>query len=316
MNLLVPPREPAWPAPPFLGRPRAWLALLVLLLVPFLVPVPMVLRRDLLIATLGDRLHVVLLAALTLLLYWRGPLAGHLARSAIAAVLVGGAVEFLQLLVGRAALWHDFQLDLVGVALAVGLVLWRGHGRRAGLLLVLATVALTAWELRNLPARKLAVDELHDRFPVLSDFAGPRPLTLWMEHEDAEVDLATGPRGTVARLIAAPPAAWPGLILAYFPHDWSAYDALKLEVRLARAAADSVRFGVRLDDYRGRRDGDWLSRAYTVTGEWRTCTVPFVGQPTFWSERPFEPDDVFALSVFIVHPADSVVIEIADVRLE
>ena len=59
----------------------------LVLVVPFLVPIPRFLRYDLVISALGDRMHVVLLAAMTLALYWLGPLAGRLAAAALAAAV-------------------------------------------------------------------------------------------------------------------------------------------------------------------------------------------------------------------------------------
>lgn len=309
-------RSPAWPAPAVLSRPGIWIALLGALLLPFLVPIPMVLQRNLLIAALGDRAHVVLLAGFTLAFYWRGPVAGRLGTVMVLAAAVGGAIEILQLFVGRAALWHDFLLDLLGIGAAAGLVLWRGYGKRGGMALLVVILAVVVWEVRTLPERQAASVDLRRRFPRLSAFDEPRPLTLWRPYGDGRISLADSPRGNVMRLDAQPSRVWPGVILRDFPHDWSAYDTLKVDLRLAAATADTIDIGVRMDDFVGRKDADWLSWRLPVTGNWRTFALPVSGQVTHWSGRPFELDDVLSMALFFLQPADSVSMEIADVHLQ
>jgi hypothetical protein len=309
-------RPPAWPAPALLARPGIWLALLGFLLIPFLVPVPDALQRDMVISTLGDRAHVVLLAALTLALYWRGPVAGRLGVVVVLAAAVGGGIEVVQMFVGRSALWHDFQLDLLGITAAAGLVLWRGHGRRGGMVLLVVALLVVVWELRTLPGRKAAAVAMGERFPQLSAFDQERPLVLWHGYGGSRMSLAESGRGPVLRLDARPSSIWPGVILRDFPHDWSAYDTLKVDLRLVRAPADTLPVGLRLDDYAGVRDHDWYTQRLFVTRGWRTLGVPLRDLTTHWSGRPFETDDVFALAVFFLQPADTVALEIGDLRLE
>ena len=79
------------------------------------------LRRHPAISPLGDQFHVVLMAVVALLIYWRGPLRGRLWLATMAAAIAAGAlVEFVQPLFGRAALLKDFLLDLVGIGIIVG----------------------------------------------------------------------------------------------------------------------------------------------------------------------------------------------------
>jgi len=69
-------RQPAVSPPPLLLRPFTWAAAAAFLLVPFFVTIPVALRKHPLIGSLGDLLHIPLLAGLTLLFYWMGPLQG------------------------------------------------------------------------------------------------------------------------------------------------------------------------------------------------------------------------------------------------
>ena len=309
-------RPPVWPAPAFLARPGIWLALLALILLPFLVPIPMLLQRSIIISTLGDRAHVVLLGALTMALYWRGPLAGRLDLVVPLAAVIGGGIEIVQMFVGRAALWHDFLLDLLGIGAAAGLIFWRGYGRRGGMVLMVVIMAVVVWELRTLPGRQAASLDLRERFPRLSAFDEVRPLTSWHGYGGSRISLADTPRGAALRLDALPSRIWPGVILRDFPHDWSAHDTLKMDLRLVRAAADSVEVGVRMDDYRGRRDDEWIAWRLAVTRQWRTVALPISNQSTHWSHRPFEPDDVYAMAIFFMQPPDTASLEIRRVHLQ
>lgn len=312
------PREPAWPPPRLLARWQTWTVLMAVLVVPFFVPIPIGLRRNVLISTLGDRLHIVLPAGITLLLYWKGPLRGRLFWAALAAATVGGAIEFLQELVGRTALLHDWLLDLMGIGLVVGWVSWRGHRRPLGLVLVILLVTTALVQLRALPPTMLAVAEARDRFPMLEDFEGPHTWYMWSANDDAALTMtgaaaAAGHRGL--RLTGGPPSRWPGAHVRRFPHVWTGYNVLEMTVRHTGAGVDSVRFAVRLDDFQGVHDHDWLDASFWATREWRTFRLPVSDRVTRWSLRPFDLSDVDGLTIFLPVPRDTVCIEIDDIRL-
>ncbi|MBM4131159.1 hypothetical protein FJ250_09035, partial [bacterium] len=108
---------PALPMPRLLRRRWLWFLVMALATLPFFVTVPLALRRHPAIAPLGDQFHVVLMAAVTILMYWRGPLRGRLWYATLAAVTGGALIEFVQPLFGRSALVKDFLLDLVGIGI-------------------------------------------------------------------------------------------------------------------------------------------------------------------------------------------------------
>lgn len=312
------PRDPAWPPPRLLARWQTWAVLMAVLVVPFFLPIPVVLHHNLLIATLGDRLHIVLPAGITLLLYWKGPLRGHLLPAAVAAALLGGAIELLQELVGRSALWHDWLLDLMGVGMVTGWVWWRAHRHPAGLVLLGALAVTALVQLRELPPRLQAAADAKARFPVIEDFESARARYLWNDNHDARIAVVpsaarSGGRGL--RITGLPGQSWPGANMRRFPHDWTGYQVLELSVRHTAADRDSVRFGVRLDDFRGLRDDDWLDAAFHATREWTTFSLPLADRRTRWTDRPFDLSDVLALVVFLPGPKDTLSLQIDDIRL-
>ncbi|MCP4572874.1 MAG: hypothetical protein GY838_11025 [bacterium] len=311
------PREPAWPEPRIFRDWRLRALGMAILLVPFFVPIPVELRRHVLIATLGDRLHMVLLAGAALALYWRGPLRGRLLPAALAAAFLGGAIEILQELVGRTALFHDFVLDVMGIAMVVGWVVWRGHGRPAGILLVVGMLVVTGYQLRKLPSVMVAADRAAARFPVLEDCRSTVGAALWGTTDDIElIYVADGPDPCV-RLTGGPPDRWPETTMRRFPHDWRGYEALELRVRHRSADRDSVPFGIRLDDFKSVRDGDWdwFAGNFVATSEWRTFVLPVAGQETRWQGRPLDLADMDKLTVFLDQPDTTMTLEFTDIRL-
>lgn len=309
------PREPAWSEPRIFADRRLRILGVAVLLVPFFLPIPVELRRHVLIATLGDRLHMVLLAGAALALYWRGPLRGRLLPAAVAAAVLGGVIELLQELVGRTALLHDFVLDVMGIAMVVGWIAWRGHGRREGVVLILAMVLVTAYQLRELPGVMIAADRAEARFPLLEDCADPLGEYLWGDDNGGVLAYVTGGDDRCLRLTGGPPDRWPSATMRRFPHDWQGFDFLEMRVRHRTAGRDSVHFGVRIDDFQGVRDKDWYDGGFDATAEWRTVVMPVAGQRTRWTDRPLDLSDVDRFTLFLVEPEAACVLEFADIRL-
>ncbi|HPF70444.1 MAG TPA: carbohydrate binding domain-containing protein [Candidatus Krumholzibacteria bacterium] len=312
------PREPAWPAPRILGRWQTWLVLMAVLVVPFFVPIPVMARRNVLVSTLGDRLHIVLPACIMLMLYWKGPLRGNLWIAAVATALVGGAIEFIQPFFDRTPLLHDWLLDLVGVGMVLGWVGWRGHRRRSGLVLITALLVFTAWGLRSLPGRMVASADARKRFPVIENFEDGHVWNLWSNNDSCELHMPReaafdGRRGL--RLVGGPPEHWPGATMRRFPHDWRGFAALELKVRTTTPGRDAVRFHVRLDDFAGTHDHEWVTTSFTATPVWKTVTVPLVDRTTDRKGRPFDVSDVDAITIFLSRPDAPTTIEIDDIRL-
>ena len=245
---------PAVLPPSWLLDRRVWLVGMAILLIPFLVPIPVVLRRHPVIGSLGDQLHTVLFCCATFMLYWKGPLTGRLLRTSIAAVVIGIAIEFLQILVGRTPLLHDVLLDMVGVGLAVSFVQWRGYGRRLGLVTLIALLVSIPVQLHKLPLIVAGQYAVQDKFPTLSDFEGKAELALWSGRYGGEIAPVREPDGnTFLRLTTGPSDRWPSLRMGLFPHDWTGYTRLVLRVRHRTAGVDSLKFTVRLDDFASRR---------------------------------------------------------------
>lgn len=312
--------EPALPMPRFLACRWVWLALMALVITPFFVKVPVALRRHPAISPLGDQFHILLPAIIVLLIYWRGPLRGRLWMAAGAAMVAGAAVEFLQPLFGRSGLLTDFLLDLVGIGIVVGLILWKGHRRRRGLALMCVLLAFIPAQLYYLPGVIAASYQARHTFPLISDFESGLEHWIWSSNYKTPrrfLQVPDGPHGPtgVLRTTGGPPDGWPGVKMRRFPHDWSAYRALEFDVRVVAAAADSVPMSIRLDDYVGTHDNLGARLGFFATRQWRTVRFDLAEARLTDDSRPLDTSDMELILVYLPRPAVSVTYELDNFRL-
>ena len=299
---------------------RTWIVIgaLFLLLVPLLVPLPPQARHNPTLNLLGDRVHVLIFAGLTLLLHLVGPLRGRPLACAVAAAAIGGTTEYLQQFVHRSPLLADFALDLLGIGLALTWIQWRRGRGRAALAAGAFLLSVLAYTMRDAPTLFRAMVESRREFPALADFETRTQLALWRERSDGGSALiAVGPpHGTVLRVVTSGRELWPGANAGRFPADWSGYRELVFEARLQAPSPESLRLGIRLDDFLGREDKQWSSRSYQATHEWQTFHFSLDGLMTDQKLRYFDLTDVFSMTVFLGRPGVPAAFEIDNLRLE
>lgn len=311
---------PALPMPRLLRRRWLWVLVMLLVTLPFFVTVPIALRRHPAIAPLGDQFHVALLAAVTILLYWRGPLRGRLWYATLAAVIAGAMVEFLQPLFGRSALVKDFLLDLVGIGIVTGLVLWKGHRRRAGLALMTALLLSIPAQLYYLPGVIAASYESRRSFPLIADFETGREHWIWSSNFKTRLQFTRvpdGPHGPtgVLRVTGGPPDHWPGVKVRRFSHDWSDYRTLEFDVRVVIAPGDSVPMSLRLDDFLGTRENRGARLGFFADRRWRTVRFELPGAMLADGTRPLDTSDLDLILVYLPRPQAPVVFELDNFRV-
>lgn len=313
--------EPAIPVPGFLRRWQVWALMMVLFLFPFFIRIPRSLEHHPVIAPLGDQVHIVLFGGICLLLYWFGPLQGRIWWAAAVSAVMGGSVEFLQLLVGRQALFKDFLMDVLGIGIVVCFVIWKGHGRQSGKWILLLMLLSIPVQLYYVPWRISATYRCRDIFPVLANFETYGDRYLWHNNPKG---ILTYPRigdspdgeGIVLRLAGGAESHWPGAAMRHFPEDWSDYSVLKLDVRLVDAPTDTVRFGLRLDDYKGKRELIWVHQSFPATRQWQTITMPIVDRQLWNSDRNLNLEEMDRIIIYFSRPQEMWTIEIDNLRLE
>lgn len=313
--------EPALPMPRVLRHAWIWVVLMALMVIPFFVAIPTSLRRHPVLSPLGDQLHVAILAVIALLVYWRGPLRGRLWAATAAAVAAGAFVEFVQPWFGRTGQLKDFLLDLIGIGIVVGLVGWKGHRRRSGLVLMTLLLLSVPAQLWRLPGIVAASYHARRTFPLISDFESGSEHWIWTPNYHTRVMFASvpdGPHGPtrVLRGTGGPPDNWPGVKMRRFPHDWSKYRTLEFDVRVTMAATDSVSMSVRLDDYLGTRGNQGARHGFFATRQWRTVKVDLPTAMLMNKSRPLDRSDMELILVYLPRPTSPVTYELDNIRLE
>jgi VanZ family protein len=313
--------DPALPAPAFLRKWQVWAGLMFLFLFPFFIRIPRALNHHPVISPVGDQVHIFLFAGVTFLLYWFGPLQGRIWRAAIVSAIMGGSVEFLQLLVGRQALLKDFLLDLVGIGLVVCFIMWKGHRIRAGKWIFWLLLASIPLQLYYLPWRIEAAYRAKAMFPVLADFEHRSDRYLWGANMSGKLDfteIPDAPEGTgrVLRILGDDETPWPGAVMRRFPDDWSDHATLKFDARMVEGSGDSVRFSLRLDDYEGIREVVWTYQSFEATHGWRTFTMDIADRKLWNSDRNLELTEMDRLIIYFPQPQEPVTVEIDNIRLE
>jgi len=313
-------REGTDRANPVWRRALPWLVVLVVALTPFFVPIPRNLNHHPVIGALWDKVHIPLFFFFTILFWWRGPLTGRVWWSALAAVVLGGLVEFAQPWLGRSARFNDFELDLIGIGLAVCWLEWRRIRSWWGLAGGLALTAVVVAQLAYLPGFIEARRVVREHFPVLADFSDSHSPQLWRTTSGATVAFPAlaGPRGRVMRLRGAPPERWPGAVMHYFPADWSAYGYLVFRARAVDPSPTPAILAVRLDDEDSRLDPAWYTKRFEVTADWRWFAVPLAelrDVANIRGDRPLRLDEMDSVLFFFPRPAEIVTVEIDDIGL-
>lgn len=310
--------EPRYGPPGFLKHRAMQVVVPACLLIPFFLPIPLELRRHPILGNLGDQAHVPLLAGITLVLYWFGPLRGRLDGAALGALALGGAIEFLQSLVGRAAGLGDFILDLAGVSLTVSFLVWKGWSNRQGLWTMILVSLLLCTQFYFLPGIIMGSRRAHVIFPTLADFEGPYDSWVWKETYGSNLEIlqddATG--NATLLLTGNPQEKWPGAQMSHFPPDWSGFSFLKVDVRHRTPGKDFVPFTIRFDDFEGRLDHVWLSESFRATEEWQTFRFPLQERLVDQETRLFQLDDVHKLLFVLGGKARNHQLEIDNIRLE
>lgn len=317
----IPSCEPLVGPPRFLSRWYTWAMAAAVLLMPFFVTIPTGLRKHPVIGPLGDQIHIPLLGATMLVIYWKGPLRGRLWGSAIAAAVVGALIEFFQAFAGRAPLLHDWYMDLVGIGIVAGFVLWRGRGAKSGFILMAALLLFIPWNLRGLPADVRAREIVIRSFPVLDGFENPHTRVLWGETNEADVTFTSipdGPHGptSVLQITGEPPKTWPGSDMFHFPFDWSGYSRLMVRARHTGPDTLDVGFRLHVNDFIGRREGFHFTQDYRATSKWQVFPMPLAERPADHSDHVLDLSDVEQVFISMPRPLSKTTLQVDEVWLE
>jgi len=162
-----------------------------------------------------------------------------------ASLLLGGAIEVLQLGTRRSADVEDILRDLGGSLLVLAFypgLLGTGRLLRRGLRGLVLVLLL--WE--SMPFGRALIDAgfAHRQFPVLADFSTPFELDRWSG--GAKLRVVEAEDGRPALHMTLLPGDYSGASLKDFPGDWSGFAALVIELDLL--SDEPLRLTVRVHD--------------------------------------------------------------------
>ena len=157
----------------------------------------------------------------------------------LASLLIGGAIEVLQIGTRRSADVMDILRDLSGSLLVLafhpGLP---GSGRRLRWGLRGLVLALLLWE--SMPFGRAMIDTVFSwrQFPVLADFSTPFETDRWSGR--ARLKVVETEDGRPRLQMTLLPGDYSGASLKDFPGDWRGYDTLGIDLELPSNASLSL----------------------------------------------------------------------------
>ncbi len=295
---------------------RRWLPIALLLLIPFVVPIPDDLERVRPLRALGVSAHFGLPLLLTLVLHAVGPLKGRPWAAALAAFVLAAGCEIPQYFVDRHPRLQDAGVDLSGVIAALAALKLRAGGARIWWFALAIAMAVPPFQLRDWPALVRGEALARARFPLLADFEDERELALWDGTRGSGVAYGfPRPDGgdRVLEFVGEPEDRWPGVLLRLEPRDWSGRRTLVFDARTPGGAA---RVHVRLDDFSSHRDSVYCTEAFELGPEWRRCRLDLAAAAGRVAERTFRLDDMDSLLLFLGSVSHPTVVQVDNISLE
>ncbi len=165
----------------------------------------------------------------------------------LASLLIGGAIELLQIGTQRSADVMDLLRDLGGRLLVLafypGLL---GPGRLRRWVLRGLVLALLLWELMPFGRALIDTGFAWRQFPILADSSTPFELDRWSGR--ARLKIIEAEDGQPSLQMTLLPGDYSGASLKDFPGDWRGYEALVIELDLP--SQEPLRLTVRVHDRR------------------------------------------------------------------
>jgi VanZ family protein len=270
-----------------------------------------------------DIAHIAYFGILSALLLWSRPQLQNLSFSqqlllaAVSAILVGGAIELLQIPAHRDASIADLHRDLLGALAGVALASKAArHWPPAGLRILLAALAV-ALLLETKPMLDSVVMAAHStrQFPVLSNFEHRAEVRLW-SGGSRNSEMAREGRYSLALFVSAA-TRFSATTMAVPCPDWRGYDTLRVSVY--REGARPLSVWVRVLDQENARGGyifdDRFQAEFPLHGGWNDLDIPMDQIIRGPARRLLNLAAVKELSIYTVDANEPQRIFIDDVRL-
>lgn len=238
----------------------------------------------------------------------------------IAGLLLGLAIELIQVRVGRELSTEDLLLNLLGCLLGLSLA------SHQGLLTLTTRIKISLYSLSGLslllalsPLPSILLDErdMRESFPVLADFSSPLELKRWKG--DVDIVQLDGTQGQVNALkISITTAHYSGVSLAHFQRNWRGFKWLRLEI--FNPDKDSLKLTLRIhdDSHYGPGRGDYydrFNRQLPIAPGWNSISVDLDDVASSPRERSMDMGKIQGFGLFTVDSPRHRHIFISNVRL-
>lgn len=229
------------------------------------------------------------------------------------ALVLGGAIELVQPLVGRSASWGDWFVDGAGALLGGTWALRSGMPGRRTLLVLAGTVVAAALAV---PAASLVDRALALRaFPVLGDFESPLETLRWNRGVRTDERARTG---THALRIELLPGPWSGATLERSFGDWNRARSFAFSVYVP-PEDPPLRWVVTVRDRTGWARGDAASdrfdHVFVLGPGWNDLEIPVEDIRRAPAGRMLDLDDLTSVIFFTPQPRAPRTVYLDAVRL-
>ncbi|MEE4254176.1 MAG: hypothetical protein V2I50_09095 [Desulfuromusa sp.] len=221
----------------------------------------------------------------------------------ILAIVLGGLSELIQSQIGREAAWPDFGNDLVGAI--GGLVLFSQSRKMISpwqlKLLQVPVLLLAVWSLW--PVGKVIVDDVVSwrQFPLLSGFETPLEKTRWGGSARRKVSHDVYFTGSSSLQIKLTRQRYSGLGLRDFPHDWSDYRSVSLQIFNPDMDSFTLHFRIHDQHHREHKNtySDRFNSSFDIIPGWNHLQISLAQVVEAPKTRRMDMNKIAGMGLFV-----------------
>lgn len=279
-----------------------------------------------LIKDLWDGGHLVLFGLLIFLFFSRPsqstrPVIYKVIVTSISCLLLGTAIEIIQLFTHREFSTSDIINDLIGGYLGLICLLMVDQQQPRKLRVIAAVIFIVGslLGLRNLEKHLIDEYRITQQFPLLAGFETEWELERW-EHSLTELKRSANfvKSGSYSLQVTYLPGRYPNISLQHMQNNWSGYSQLTFSVY--NPMQHDLNFELKVYDAshikRGRKYSDRFNHPMTFAPGWNTIDIPLTDIIDAPAHRSMDIRHVRGLSLFTDQLAAPVTLYLDHVTLQ
>ena len=247
--------------------------------------------------------------------------------SLLFAVLLGGAIEVIQFIIGRYMEWQDLLTDVLGALLGFLMVQYsQPEERRPVNRPVIMSLSLVVLLAAFYPVISILRDDLkiEASFPVIANFESEDTLARW-DNEFVgrfEINHQIYIEGNSSAYVEFELSDeydeyYPGVALEVIYPDWSAYQYLNISIHNDQSAKMDIEVKVydRLHRQTGYEYSDRFNREVGLAPGWNNLKINLHDVLNAPQDRRMNLDDIAGFSVFIFNPQTVISLHLDNIHL-